>query len=537
MSSKFLKGAFILTVGSMLSKVLGLFYLIPFEAMVGKTGGYLYNLGYVPYTLFISFATAGMPLAISKFVSKYNAIEEYAVSRRLFKSSLLLMMITGVLAFLFLYMLAPVYADFIKTPEAEVPVEDITSVIRAVSFALILVPFMSIIRGFFQGHEEMAPTAISQVVEQLVRIVFLLAGVFVVLKIADGSIVEAIQAATFAATIGALGGLLVLFWYWRKHKPGFDEMLARDRGTIHVSLPAIYKEILISSIPFVFVGIAMPVFQMVDNLTFLRGMSSGGLGKIAEDSLGILNTYAQKIVLIPMTLATGFSMALLPAITKAFVSEDFSVFKRYIDQAFQILLFITIPAVVGMAVLADPIYSSFYEHDPIGAEVLQAYAPTAVLFALFSVTASILQGINRQKFTVLSLLMGLLVKLSLNLPLIRFFGTDGSIYATSLGFFVACIMNLFVIAYFTGYRYNLVFKRTLLITIISIIMGIGTWIVKALLMLGLDTESRMEAVVITAIAAVFGAFIYAVITLKTKLAHHVLGSRIDRLRKKLKLSE
>ena len=210
MSSKFLKGAFILTFGSVLSKVLGLFYLIPFEAMVGDTGATLYSYGYVPYSIFISFATAGMPLAVSKFISKYNAIEEYAVGQKLFKSSLILMFITGSLAFLILYALAPGYAGIANVSESVLTIEDITAVIRAVSFALILVPFMSIIRGYFQGHEEMAPTAVSQVIEQIVRIVFLLAGVFIVLKVMDGNLVEAISIATFAATVGAVGGLIVL---------------------------------------------------------------------------------------------------------------------------------------------------------------------------------------------------------------------------------------------------------------------------------------------------------------------------------------
>lgn len=99
MSSKFLKGAFILTLGAIISKILGLFYVIPFEHMVGNKGATLYQYGYVPYTIFISFATAGMPLAVSKFISKYNALEEYAVGEKLFKSSLKLMVVTGFLAF------------------------------------------------------------------------------------------------------------------------------------------------------------------------------------------------------------------------------------------------------------------------------------------------------------------------------------------------------------------------------------------------------------------------------------------------------
>ena len=243
MSSKFLKGAFILTLGAIISKILGLFYVIPFEHMVGNKGATLYQYGYVPYSIFISFATAGMPLAVSKFISKYNALEEYAVGERLFKSSLKLMALTGFLAFVILYSMAPVLAIIFGADQESAG--DVTAVIRAISFALVLVPFMSIIRGYFQGHEAMEPTAISQVVEQIVRIVFLLAGVYTVLNILDGELVRAIQVATFAATVGALGGLVVLFWYWKKQKPYLNSLLEKDRGTMQISLPQIYKEILL----------------------------------------------------------------------------------------------------------------------------------------------------------------------------------------------------------------------------------------------------------------------------------------------------
>ena len=538
MSSKFLKGAFILTFGSVLSKVLGLFYLIPFEAMVGDTGATLYSYGYVPYSIFISFATAGMPLAVSKFISKYNAIEEYAVGQKLFKSSLILMFITGFLAFLILYALAPVYAGFANVGESVLTIEDITAVIRAVSFALILVPFMSIIRGYFQGHEEMAPTAVSQVIEQIVRIVFLLAGVFIVLKVMDGNLVEAISIATFAATVGAVGGLIVLVWYWKKRQPYIKDLLKKDRGTVQISLLQIYKEILFSSIPFIFVGIAMPLFQQVDTLTFTRAMTEAGVNiKVTDSALGVLNVYAQKLVIIPMTLATGFSMALLPSVTKAFVSGDRNLFRHQLDQAFQILLFITIPAVVGMSVLADPIYSAFYSHNEIGNLVLQAYAPTAILFALFSVTASVLQGINQQKFTVLSLLVGFLIKLGLNIPLIHLFETEGSIYATTLGFLAAVLINFVVITYFTGYRYKLVIRRTVLISIITAIMALIVWGLEIGLSRFLSTESRWQSIIIVAICVGIGGLFYAAISLKSKLAHRLFGSRIEALQRKLKLKD
>ena len=151
MSSKLLRGTFILTLGTMISKVLGLFYVIPFDAIVGQEGTTLYQYSYVPYTIFISLATAGIPLAISKFISKYNALEEYAVGRKLFKSGLVIMMATGFVSFLILYFSAPLLGDMIIRDNDQVTkVEDVITVIRAVSFALIVVPFMSLIRGFFK---------------------------------------------------------------------------------------------------------------------------------------------------------------------------------------------------------------------------------------------------------------------------------------------------------------------------------------------------------------------------------------------------
>ncbi|MGV3240922.1 oligosaccharide flippase family protein, partial [Streptococcus hyovaginalis] len=95
MSSKLLKGTFILTLGTIISKALGLFYVIPFNMIVGKQGTVLYQYSYVAYTIVISIATAGIPLAVSKFISKYNAMGEYKVGRRLFKSGLVIMLASG----------------------------------------------------------------------------------------------------------------------------------------------------------------------------------------------------------------------------------------------------------------------------------------------------------------------------------------------------------------------------------------------------------------------------------------------------------
>jgi O-antigen/teichoic acid export membrane protein len=534
MQSKLLRGTFILTLGTIISKVLGLFYVIPFYQIVGSRGTALYQYSYVPYTIFISVATAGVPLAVSKFISKYNALEEYAVGRKLFKSGLVIMMLTGFVSFLILYFAAPFYAEsmFPNKNNLESSIREATTVIRAVSFALIVVPFMSLIRGYFQGHQSMGPSAVSQVVEQIVRITFTLAGAYVVLKYLNGSIVTAVSAATFAAFVGAIGSLFILFWYWYKRKPYLDELLKQDKGTLNISLKEIYKEIILYAAPFVFVGINNPLFQAIDQFTFYRALGDSDFAKTA---FSILNFESHKIVIIPVSLATGFSLALVPSITKAFIGNDRQGLNQQLNQAFQVLLYLTLPAAIGLSLLAEPVYTVFYEHKMLGIEVLQAYAPVAILFALYLVTASILQGINEQRFTVLTLLVGLLIKLSLNIPLIKMFETRGAVLATALGYIAAIIINMFVIRKFAGYHFRLVVRRSLLIIIFGAIMWAGTEIVYKLLLLFLNPASKVQSLIIILVSAGVGAGIYFYLGIKSGLINKLFGDRVDRLKQKLRL--
>ncbi|MGS2779735.1 putative polysaccharide biosynthesis protein [Robertmurraya sp. GLU-23] len=536
MQSKLLRGTFILTLGTFISKLLGLFYVIPFARIVGETGTVLYQYSYVPYTIFISLATAGVPLAVAKFISKYNAMDEYAVGRRLFKSGLVVMLGTGLAAFLILYLSAPIVADIIIADhDKQTNPKDIVTVIRAVSFALIIIPFMSLIRGFFQGHQSMGPSAVSQVVEQIVRIAFLLSGAFIVLNVMKGEVVTAISIATFSAFVGGLGSLFVLFWYWYKRKPHLDELLLQDKGTVQVSLKDMYKEILIYSIPFILVGIANPLFQWIDTMTFNRAMTSIGLGSISEIELAKLSFNTHKLVIIPVSLATAFSLTLVPSITQAFISKDQKAVNKQLNQTFQVLMFITLPAALGLSLLAEPAYTVFYGPNASGTDILQLYAPVAVLFALYSVTAAILQGIDQQKFTILSLLVGILVKLSLNIPFIKWFETDGAIYATALGYGVAIAINLVVIKIFSGYRFRLVLRRGLLIVIFNVLMILVAALVYYLTTLVLSPKSEMESIIIILLSAAAGAGIYVYLSFKTRLIYFLFGERVERIMKKVKL--
>ncbi len=216
--SKMMRGTLVLTAATLLSKILGFIYIIPFAALVGQSGIALYGFGYTQYTVLLSLSTLGVPLAVSKFVSKYHSLGDYETGHRLFKSGIWVMLGTGLLSFLLLFLAAPVIAPYILKNPIDNSLEDLVFTIRMVSFALIVVPVMALIRGYFQGFQSMGPTSVSQVLEQLVRIIFILTMAFAIVQFGNGEIGTAVGFATFGAFVGALGGLAVLIYYWSKRK-------------------------------------------------------------------------------------------------------------------------------------------------------------------------------------------------------------------------------------------------------------------------------------------------------------------------------
>src|SRR5690625_2636926 len=192
--SNIVRGTMLLTAATFLSKFLGMIYVIPFNELVGETGGTLYNFAYIPYNILITISTIGVPLAVSKLVAKYNSLHDYQTGLRMFKAGIVLMGITGLISFLLLYFGSGFLANLMIKNDGTsgITVTDITMVLKMVSFALIIIPAMSIVRGFFQGYQSMGPTAISQVIEQVVRIIFLLTSSFIILKVYNGSIATAV---------------------------------------------------------------------------------------------------------------------------------------------------------------------------------------------------------------------------------------------------------------------------------------------------------------------------------------------------------
>lgn len=529
MSNKIVKGTLLLTSAALLSKILGMIYVIPFNALFGAEGGTLYYFAYNPYTILISLSTVGIPLAVSKIVSRYNTLGDYKTGMRVFRISLLLMTITGLIAFLILYLGADWLANRFIDAEAKdkgIQVADVAKVIKAVSFAVLIVPVMSVVRGFFQGFQSMGPTAVSEVVEQIVRITFVLLSGFLIMIIYKGNYVTAVSFATFAAFIGAIASFTVLIVYWNKRKHHIHHMLDEQRKYFPIPTKDLLMELFSYAGPFIIVGIATPLYQSVDSFTFDRAMNVGGYGEISYTALSAINFYGHKVILIPVTIATGLSLAIIPALTESFTKRNYQKLVQEINQALQIVLLLVIPAVVGLSTLGYETYGALYGMEDLSltGSLLTWYAPVALFFALFTVTSAILQGINEQRFALVSLTIGFLIKLLLNSLFIHTFSAKGSIFATALAVGTVVGLNLWWIKRSIEFSYVKTIKRTLFMIIFSLFMCGSIIFTKYIFGTFLPyEESRIAATIMLSIGVIVGASIYLLLAYKSTLINYVLG--------------
>lgn len=538
-SKEMVRGTFLITLSILITKVLGVLFIIPFYAIVGGEENLApFNYAYQPYNIAIAVATAGVPLAASKYVSKYNALGAYKVSQKLYKSSFIVMTIMGIIGFGILYFLAPNIATITLAREDGVKggwsVADITWIIRIISVVVIFIPLLATWRGVFQGYKSMGPTAVSEVTEQVARVLFILIGSYLVLNVFGGSVLLANGVATFAAAIGAITGIITLWYYWAKRKPNIEKMVASDTTNIDVPYGKMYKEILSYSIPFVIVSLNFPLFNMVDQFTHNNALDLAGVPQKMHDYFfSILNMTTNKIVMIPTSLASGFAVSLIPYITKTFEAGQRNEMQRQIRASLGVLMFITVPASLGIMALSLPLYTVFYSYNTDGSQLLFYYAPVAILISLLSVTASMLQGIDKQKLTVFVIVSAVIIKIILNTPLIYALHTAGAILSTAIALLFAIICNFIILKKYAHFNFTETWLHFSKIFLYGFIMMIAVEISYFLIQLVISPQSKIGALIIVIISVAVGMLVYGVITMKTRLADEFLGELPNKIRRKL----
>lgn len=537
--SSFIKGAFIATLGIVLTKILGIIYVIPFHAVIGERGGALYGYAYTIYLLFMSLSSAGIPLAISKIVSEYQTLGYYNAKRRAFIIGKKIALLLGFICFLLLLLFAPWIAYAVLGDlSGGNTISDVTLVIRVVASALLVVPVLSIYRGYFEGHRFMEDPSFSQVLEQLVRVFVIVLGSFLALKVFDLSITTAVGIAVFGATAGAIAAYLYLLYKKNKNNSKFNEKIRPVNEPI-ITNKQIFKKIVIYAVPFILIDVFKSLYNYIDMVTVVEGLVQYANFSVtdAETIMSMLSTWGAKFNMIVLSISTGIIISLIPNLTTSVVKKDYDDINHKINQAFSILLFFTLPMTLGISFLADSIWTVFYGASEYGPSVLSYFIFVGFMIGLFTSTVSIIQVLKDYKTVIWSLIIGVVLKFLLNDNLIMAFykmglpAYYGVITASLLGYFVSfmiCIIRL-------KFKYKINYEnltKNLMDTICgSMLMIVGLFLVNLILP---STDSRIIHLVYIVIYVAVGALIYIVYMWNTKSMKRIFGNRLNYWIKKKK---
>ena len=530
--NSFMEGSFIATLGIIVCKIIGLVYVIPFYAMISNTGAALYSYAYSIYAVFLSLSTSGIPIAMSKLVSEYNSLEYYHTKEKIYKLGNILIMSLGLFFFLVLFFLAPTISSFILgNATGGNTVSDVTLVIRVVASALLIVPSLSVIKGYYQGHKFITQPSISNVIEQLIRVFIILVGCFLSLKVFHQTESFAIAIAVFAATIGALMAYLYLYFKKKKNIGSFHTKEKITRDEVKFTTKYLLKQILMISIPFIVVDVLKSSYNLVDTLTVVRTLTDLGYSSdIAETAFSVIGTWGSKLSMIIISISMGISTSLIPNIASDFIQKKQIPLNHKVNQAIQTLLFFTIPMTFGIFLLARPVWIIFYGYNDISIEVFRIFIIQSITFSLITILINILQTTNKNKIAIGVLLSSFIFNAILNIPMmyfceaIGFGGYQGASVATLITQIIPCIFLLLYLKKYLHLDYHDAKINTLKIVLSTSIMFVSILILN--MFLPIDSITRGEAFIEIIIYVIFGAFIYLFLAYKSGLLKQLFGENI-----------
>lgn len=536
--STFVKGAFVTTLGIVISKILGILYVIPFHAVIGEQGGALYGYAYTIYLLFMSLSSAGIPLAISKVVSEYHALGYYNAKKRAFILGKKLAMVMGMLCFILIMIFAPVLARWVLGDlTGGNTIESVTLVIRIIASAILVVPVLSVYRGYFEGHRFMNAPSISQVIEQIVRVLVIVIGSYLVLDIFKMSLTTSVGVALFGATVGALISYFYLVFKLNGNKRKFNEKIRSVNEPI-ISNKVIFKKIIIYAIPFIMIDIFKSLYNYVDMVTVVKALVNVDFSvQDAEVIMSMLSTWGSKFNMIVLSVSTGVIVSLIPNLTQSVVNKDKKDMNIKINQTLSMLFFLMIPMSIGISFLAEPIWTVFYGSSKYGPSILGFYIFVGLIIGLFTAMVSVVQILKDYKTVFISLLAGIVIKIILNVNLINTFYSlglpayYGVITASLIGYLVSFVICIVVLASKFKINFEESAKNFIDILCASLFMMIVLFVMSLVIPKSLD--GRFINIFTILLYSVVGAVVYFVFLIRTKTINNIFGGKIDKFIKKM----
>ena len=533
----FMRRTFVTVFIIVLAKVLDIFYVIPFYGLVGDIPGALYGYSYTIYLLFMSWSSVGIPIAISRMVSEYQKLGYYNAKKRLFLLSKQFMFLLGLICFILINIFAPSISNSILGNfHCSITASDITLSIRTISSALLVTPIFFVYKGYFEGHRFTNPISVSQAISQILRFLVIVLGSYLSLKVFKMSIVKSVIVATFGVMIGALGGYLYLFFIKYKNKQKFNEK-ARSVNEPIITNKIIIKKLVVYAIPVILIDLFINMYNYIDVVSVVKGLVNYAKFKVddAVTIMGMFTLWAAKFNTIIISIAVGIVSVLIPGLSQSILKKNENECSKKLNQAYEMVLFLTIPITIIISFLAKPIWTLFYGASLYGPNVLSYYIFVGLIIGIFMLTISIIQVYKDYKTIFISLGVGLILKILLNVNLISAFykmgipAYYGVITASVIGYFTSFVIAVVMLNKKIKINYEDLIKYFIDILCGSVLMTFVLFLLKFII--PVYSDIRIVNLLIILLYVVVGSIVYLLFMYKTGAIRHIFGKKIGRNKK------
>ena len=533
----FMRRTFVTVFIIVLAKVLDIFYVIPFYGLVGDIPGALYGYSYTIYLLFMSWSSVGIPIAISRMVSEYQKLGYYNAKKRLFLLSKQFMFLLGLICFILINIFAPSISNSILGNfHCSITASDITLSIRTISSALLVTPIFFVYKGYFEGHRFTNPISVSQAISQILRFLVIVLGSYLSLKVFKMSIVKSVIVATFGVMIGALGGYLYLFFIKYKNKQKFNEK-ARSVNEPIITNKIIIKKLVVYAIPVILIDLFINMYNYIDVVSVVKGLVNYAKFKVddAVTIMGMFTLWAAKFNTIIISIAVGIVSVLIPGLSQSILKKNENECSKKLNQAYEMVLFLTIPITIIISFLAKPIWTLFYGASLYGPNVLSYYIFVGLIIGILMLTISIIQVYKDYKTIFISLGVGLILKILLNVNLISAFykmgipAYYGVITASVIGYFTSFVIAVVMLNKKIKINYEDLIKYFIDILCGSVLMTFVLFLLKFII--PVYSDIRIVNLLIILLYVVVGSIVYLLFMYKTGAIRHIFGKKIGRNKK------
>ena len=520
--SNYLVQGTILAAASIFARILGMLYRFPLARILTDEGNAYYQTANSVYTILLMISTFSLPLAVSKLVSEKINQGEMKNAKKIFHCSMKFALVSGGVMALLTFAFAGVICNVMK-------VDNAVYALRALAPAIFIYAIVGVLRGFFQGHESMVPTAVSQVIEQIVHVIVAVAAAVMMVNYgkslsgSDASHAYALGAAgaTSGTTVSVAVSLAFLAIIFFSFNRDFSRRVAADPMKKTESDREIYIAILATIFPVILSTVIYNITPTLDQAIFNRVLSAQGYTQQQYNTIyGIYSGKFYVLMNVPLVLASSLAPSVVPPLSAAIVNGDYRDAKLKVRAVMRYTMIVTIPCAVGFLMLGGPIMALvFGDWRQLPKGLMQAGSLMLIFFAVSTVSTAVLQGMSRMHEPVKNSAIALVIHLIVLYVMLKYFRLNiyGVVYANTVFALVVCILNTMAIKRYL--HYNQEVRKTFLIPLISaVVMGIGAWLIYKVLFFLLhipfiDSFSNAVALLIAIVSAIF---LYAFVLIRLK---------------------